>query len=69
MSNNEIFMTTIIIHSFQGFHIHYGMYVVVMRLEILLLFFFFFLLFPDTLMRLKGGNLREKISAIKNKVS
>jgi len=42
MSNNEIFMTTIIIHSFHGFRVHYGMYVVVMRLEIILLFFFLF---------------------------
>ena len=42
LSNNETFMTTINIHSLQGFHIHYIMYVVAMRLVILLLFFFFY---------------------------
>jgi uncharacterized membrane protein YobD (UPF0266 family) len=41
LSNNETFMTTNI-HSLQGFHIHYIMYVVAMRLVILLLFFFFY---------------------------
>jgi len=41
LSNNETFMTTNI-HSLQGFHIHYIMYVVAMRFVILLLFFFFF---------------------------
>ena len=39
MSNNEIFLTTII-HNLQGFHIYYGMYVVAKRIEIILLFFF-----------------------------
>ena len=42
LSNNETFMTTINIHSLQGFHIHYIMYVVAMGLVILLLFFFLF---------------------------
>jgi len=36
-------MATIIIHSLQGFHIHYGMYVVARRLKIILLFFFLIL--------------------------
>jgi hypothetical protein len=42
MLNNEIFMAATIIHSLQGFHIHYGMYMMAKRLEILL---FFLLLF------------------------
>ena len=40
MSNKETFMTTTIIYSLQGFHVHYGIYIVAMRLEIVLLFFF-----------------------------
>jgi len=40
--NNETFMTTTVIHSLKGFHMHCGMYMVERRLEILLLFFFLF---------------------------
>jgi hypothetical protein len=62
LSNNETFMTTINIHSLQGFHIHYIMYVVAMGLVILLLFFFLFykiFLFKMKFMRdyLKGDIL------------
>jgi hypothetical protein len=50
-------MEATIIHSLQGFHIYYGMYVVVRRLRIILLFFFpYFISFPSTLRRLKEGN-------------
>jgi hypothetical protein len=35
-------MTTTVVHGLKGFHMHYRMYVVERRLEILLLFFFFF---------------------------
>lgn len=52
----------------QGFHIHYGMYVVARRLRILLLLFYF-TRFPSTSRRLRGDNLKEKTSASKNKVS
>jgi hypothetical protein len=37
------------------------------RLEILLLFFFIYIGFPNTLRRLRGGNLKEKIPTIKTK--
>jgi hypothetical protein len=43
MSKNKIFMAATIIHNLQGFHIHYGMYMMAKRLEILLLFFFIIL--------------------------
>jgi len=57
ISNKETFMEATIIHSLQGFHNYYGMYVVVRRLRIILLFFFpYFISFPSTLRRLKEGN-------------
>ena len=43
MSNNEIFIETTIIHSLQGFYIHYGMYVVARRLEIFFVILFIIL--------------------------
>jgi hypothetical protein len=42
MPNKKTFMETTIIYSLQGFHIHYGMYVVEMRIGIVLLFFYLF---------------------------
>jgi hypothetical protein len=41
--NNEIFIETTIIHSLQGFYIHYGMYVVAKRLEIFFVILFIIL--------------------------
>ena len=67
--SRETFMTITIIHSLQGFHIHYKIYVVEKRIEILLCLFFLFYKISYTLRRLKGENLREKILTIKNKVS
>jgi hypothetical protein len=50
--NNEIFIETTIIHSLQGFYIHYGMYVVAKRLRTLFLFFFYFIGFFYSKLRL-----------------
>jgi hypothetical protein len=69
MSNKDTFMTTTIIHSLQGFHIYYGMYVVVRGLGFFCCFFSYFIGFPNTSGKIKGGNLRKKISGNKNKVS
>jgi hypothetical protein len=67
LSNKQTFMATNIMYSLQGFHIYYGMYMVTKRLEILLLFFFIYIGFPNTLRRLRGDNLKEKIPTIKTK--
>jgi len=64
MLNNEIFMAATIIHSLQGFHIHYGMYMMEKRLEILLFFFYYYFIgFLSTLRRLRGGDFKGENSS------
>jgi len=62
MSNNKTFMITTIIYSLQGFHIHYEMYTMIRRLEILLsllLFSYFTGFFLFNLKEIMRGYLNE----------
>jgi hypothetical protein len=67
MSNKDIFMTITIIHSLQGFHIYYGMYVMVRGLGFFCCSFPYFAGFPNRSGKIKGGNLRKIILENKTK--
>jgi len=67
MLNKDTFITITIIHSLQGFHIYYGMYVVVRGLGFFCCSFPYFAGFPNTSGKIKRGSLRKKILGNKTK--